>query len=234
MAVQLPLQFEFRANQTFADFFPGQNQDVISHLQRCVDGTGEQQIYLSGGHGLGKSHLLHASCHYAHQQNLRSFYFDLLKFEQVTTEILSGLDDCNLVCFDNMQCIAGNRDWEQAFFHFFNQHRDRGHQLIVTAPCLASELAIDLPDLKTRLNWGLSLVIKPFTDDENIAALTFKAKQLGFAISPQTGQFLLLHYVRDMPSLWALLEKLDKASLSAKRKLTIPFLKQLLLDEVVK
>jgi DnaA family protein len=58
----------------------------------------------------------------------------------------------------------------------------------------------------------------------------FKAGKLGFEISPQVGHFLLTHFDRDLPSLWALLDKLDKASLAAQRKLTIPFLKQVLRD----
>ena len=51
---------------------------------------------------------------------------------------------------------------------------------------------------------------------------------MGFEISAQVGHFLLTHYERDLPGLWVLLTKLDQASLAAKRKLTIPFLKQIL------
>ncbi|NOU15206.1 MAG: DnaA regulatory inactivator Hda, partial [Methylococcaceae bacterium] len=56
----------------------------------------------------------------------------------------------------------------------------------------------------------------------------FKADQLGFEISPKVGRFLLTHYARDLNGLWVLLEKLDRASLAAKRKLTLPFLRQVL------
>jgi len=69
------------------------------------------------------------------------------------------------------------------------------------------------------------------TDGDRIAALIFKADQMGFEIAPQAGRFLLTHYDRDPASLWALLEKLDKASLAAKRKLTLPFLKQILNED---
>jgi len=98
----------------------------------------------------------------------------------------------------------------------------------VSASCAPNKLDIQLPDLKTRLNWGLTLKIKPLADNETIAALCFKADLMGFEISPQAGRFLLTHFDRDLPSLWGLLEKLDKASLAAKRKLTIPFLKKIL------
>lgn len=228
MAQQLPLHFEFRANQTFDDFFPGANHEIVTHLQRCIAGLGEQQIFLWGKSGQGKTHLLQACCHQAQNQNLSSFYFDLANAKLPDSSMLIGLDEYEVVCFDNIEHIAGNAAWELAFFNFFNQHRDRGHKLIVSASSAPNDIAIQLPDLKTRLNWGLTLKIQPLTDSDKIAALIFKADQMGFEIAPQAGRFLLTHYDRDLTSLWALLEKLDRASLAAKRKLTLPFLKQIL------
>ncbi len=231
MAQQLPLHFEFRANQTFKNFFPGIHHEIITHLQQCVAGSGEQQIFLWGTSGQGKSHLLQACCHQAQQQNRSSFYFDLSTAQLPDPSMLNGLDEYDVVCFDNIEHIAGNPAWELAFFNFFNQQRDRGHRLIISSAFAANDIAIQLPDLKTRLNWGLSLKIQPLTDSDRIEALIFKANQMGFEIAPQAGRFLLTHYARDLASLWALLEKLDKASLAAKRKLTIPFLKQILDQE---
>lgn len=227
-AEQLPLHFEFRANQTFSDFYAGVNREIISHLQQCIAGVGEQFIYLWGKTGQGKSHLLQACCHEAQRRNLSSFYFDLAHCEQSDPQVLNGLDECDLVCFDNIEHIAGNANWEIAVFNFFNQHRDLGHKLIVSAACAPAALTIQLADLRTRLNWGLTLNIKSLDDNDRIAALIFKARQMGLEISPQAGRFLLSHADRDPASLWDLLEKLDQASLSAQRKLTIPFLKQIL------
>jgi DnaA family protein len=228
MAEQLPLTFEFRANQAFSDFFPGSNQEIIRHLQNCVEGIGEQQIFLWGESGLGKSHLLQACCQQAHKQGLAAFYFALPASQLPDPALLTGLDKFDLVCFDNIEPIAGDPVWELAFFNFFNLHRGLEHRLILSAACSPDQLNIKLPDLKTRLNWGLSLKLKLLADDDKINALMFKADQLGFEISPQVGKFLLTHFGRDLASLWALLDKLDKASLAAQRKLTIPFLKKTL------
>ena len=225
---QLPLHFEFRANQTFDDFFPGSNQEVINHLKKSIEGNSERLIFLWGQSGQGKSHLLQACCHQAQSQQLSSFYFAFSAFELPDSAMLSGLDKLDIICFDNIQHIAGNATWEHDFFNFFNLHRDQGHTLILSAPCPPNEIAIQLPDLKTRLNWGLTLKIQPLCDEERITALIFKAGQMGFEISPQVGHFLLTHYDRDFSSLWVLLTKLDRASLAAKRKLTLPFLKQIL------
>ena len=225
---QLPLNFEFRVNQTFDDFFSGSNLEVINHLKKTIEGNGERLIFLWGQSGQGKSHLLQACCHQAQSQQLSSFYFAFSAFELPDSVMLSGLDKLDIICFDNIQHIAGNPIWEQAFFNFFNLHRDQDHTLILSASCPPNEIAFQLPDLKTRLNWGLTLKIQPLCDEERITALIFKAGRMGFEISPQVGRFLLTHYDRDLSSLWVLLTKLDRASLAAKRKLTLPFLKQIL------
>ena len=81
------------------------------------------------------------------------------------------------------------------------------------------------------MSWGLILKLQELSDAERIAALTCKAKHLGFEISPQVGQFLNKHYARDLPALWELLPKLEQATLVAKRKLTVPFLKQIMEKE---
>lgn len=229
---QLPLQFEFRANQTFADYFPGKNGEVLTHLQNCIAGKGEQQIFIWGEAGLGKSHLLQACCHQAQSQKKTSFYFSLSTTNLPDPSLLIELDNFDIVCFDNMEVIAGHSDWEIAFFNFFNQHRDQEHLLILSAERAPNDLGILLPDLKTRLNWGLTLRLQPLVDDNRVTALIFKADLMGFEIAPQVGRFLLAHYDKDLASLWALLAKLDQASLAAKRKLTIPFLKKILDEEL--
>lgn len=231
MAIQIPLQFEFRANQTFTNFFPGSNQEIIGHLQDCVAGVGEQFLFLWGQSGQGKSHLLQACCREAQRQHSSSFYFAFDPAELPEPAMLAGLDEIDVVCFDNFEHIASQHNWELAFFHFYNRHREHGRRLILSAACPPSELPIQLPDLKTRLNWGLTLKIQPLTDSDRITALCFKADQLGFELTAQAGRFLLTHYDRDMASLWILLDKLDKASLAAKRKLTVPFLKKILSED---
>jgi DnaA family protein len=114
-----------------------------------------------------------------------------------------------------------------ALFNFFNRHRDLGHKLIISSGVAPNALAIQLPDLKTRLNWGLGLNLQTPDDDGRIAALVYKARRMGLEISLPAGRFLLHRADRDMASLWRLLDRLDQASLAAKRKLTIPFLKQI-------
>lgn len=228
MFAQLPVQFEFNTQQTFNNYFPGCNTEIITHLQTAIQQGTEQLIFLWSEAGLGKTHLLHASCQLAHDLGQSSFYIHLKAGQLPDISILDDIDHIAWVCVDNIDAIAGVPAWEQAFFNFFNRHRDNDQHLILSASTPPTYLTVQLPDLKTRLNWGLSLKLKALTDLDSLAALKFKADSLGFELSPAVGQFLLTHFARDLPSLWQLLDHIDHATLAAKRKLTLPFLKTLL------
>lgn len=227
MSEQIPLHFEFQADKTFATFYPGAHAEIVAHLKNTAAGYGERQIFLWGDRGSGKSHLLQACCQEAHRQQHSSFYLDLAA-SLPGPEILEGLDEFDLICLDNIETIAGHGDWEHALFHFYNRSRENAHHLIIGSLLPPGELPIALPDLKTRLAWGLTLHLQPYSEQDKIALLAFKAKQLGFEVPPQVARFLLSHYARDLPSLWTLLDELDRETLAAKRKLTVPFIKHVL------
>jgi len=228
MAVQLPIPFEFHADQNFDTFYTGPNAEIIQALKACCADVGEKFIVLWGNAGLGKSHLLQATCQFAHQLQQSLFYLPLKDLSEYGPEVLDGIEQCQLICIDDIHTIAGNSAWETGFFHFFNRHRDFGHRLILSANRAPSALPISLADLGTRLSWGLTLQLHPLSDQDKQHALAIKAQTLGLDLSPRVGQFLINHTPRDLPSLWKLLDELDHATLSAQRKLTIPFLKSFL------
>jgi DnaA-homolog protein len=228
MAEQLPVLFEFNANQTFAGFFPGGNQEIYNHLRHTVSGKGERYLLLWGEAGLGKTHLLQACCDEAYQLGLSVFYFDCAGNTMLTSELFDGLEMYELLCLDNIQAVCGHLDLETALFNFFNRQREQQHRLIVSANRNPKLLDFRLPDLQTRLNWGLSLKLKVLSDEDTIHALSFKAQRLGLEMPLQSAKFLLTHYDRSLSVLWPALDQLDNASLANKRKLTIPFLKEVL------
>lgn len=230
--MQIPVEFEFQSNLSFDSYFPGKNFELFEHLKQfAVDGT-EQQIFIWGDRASGKSHLLQACCQMAKQHNKDPFYLAFTKEERFPlADLLEGLDQVELVCFDDIQHLSANADWQLAFFNFYNQHRQNNHKLLLAADCPPKFLPFELIDLKTRMNWGLNLKIQALKDDELIEALTHRAHFLGFDIPFAVGEFLLNHYVHELPALWLLLDKIDHATLAAKRKLTIPFLKQILAEE---
>lgn len=226
--MQVPLQFEFQGSQTFASFFTGHNAEIIEQLQQMAGDGSEQQVFLWGEAGCGKSHLLQACCQQATSNGKTPFYLRLDVECLLDVRMLNGLEEYELVCLDDIEVIAGHSDWEEALFGFYNAHRQNNHKLLLAANTPPQFLTFNLPDLKTRMNWGLTLKIQPLREEQLIEAMTCKARYLGFDLSPAVGRFLLNHYVQDLPAMWRLLEKIDQATLAAQRKLTIPFLKQIL------
>lgn len=230
MIEQYPLHFEFRANQTFDDFFAGANAPIINDLKRCILSQGEQQIFLWAKTGQGKSHLLQACCHYAQQNEKQSFYLDLARYRFHKPAIFLGLDDYEIACIDNVDAVIGLEKWERALSAFMQRHYERGHRLILSATDLPNHMMIKTADIKANLSWGLMVQLKTLVNTNSVDALIFRADAMGLEISPQVARFLTIQHQAELDNLWAMLEKLDRASLSAKRKLTLPFLKQLLLN----
>jgi DnaA family protein len=222
---QLPLRFAFIAEHDFEEFHPGGNAETVSHLRRCAEGAGEALIFLWGAEGQGKTHLLHACCRKAHQSGQAVSYVPLQALRDYGESVLDDLEHQHLICLDDLHCLAGVEAWEHAIFRLFNRVREMNHRLIISARIPPAELPIRLPDLKTRLGWGLTLMLRPLSDEDKLAALSLHAQTLGWELPLQVGRFLLSHHRRDLAGLCCLLEELDHATLAAKRKLTIPFLK---------
>jgi DnaA family protein len=144
------------------------------------------------------------------------------------TEILDDIENCDLVALDDVQCIAGLAEWETALFHAFNRLRDAGKRLLIGAKASPRELGIELPDLQSRLNTALVFHLHELSDDEKLRALQLRASRRGLYLADEVGGYLLTHTGRSMDNLFSALEKLDEASLQAQRKLTIPFVKEVL------
>lgn len=226
--MQVPFEFEFQNGHTFASFFVGNNDEIVTQLEGMAQDGPEQQIYLWGEEGCGKSHLLQACCQHAQTLGKLPFYLKLDAQQLPDVQILNGLEDYELVCLDDIHTVAGNQKWEEGLFGFYNAHRQNNHHLLLAANTPPQYLTFELPDLKTRMSWGLTLKIQPLREEQLIEAMTRKAHNLGFDLPVTVGRFLLRHYVQDLPAMWQLLEKIDRATLAEKRKLTIPFLKQIL------
>ncbi|MFC1602168.1 DnaA regulatory inactivator Hda [Pseudomonadota bacterium] len=230
---QLPLGITLKPGISFDSFIPGRNTQAIASLQSCISGYENPFIFLWGGNGTGKSHLLQATCHQADLLNLQVAYIPLLQAASFSAEIFEGLEQFDLVCLDDIAQITGQPDWEQALFNLFNRLRDRGARLLVTADRSPIALEVTLPDLASRLSWGLNYRLYPLTEDETIEALIKSATKRGLKLPQEAAHYLLKHCPRDMGSLLEILDQLDQASLAAQRKLTIPFIRSQLESELI-
>lgn len=229
MHKQLTLQVQLRDEATFHNFFPGKNEELITLLQSQLQLTQTQHtfFYLWGAHDVGKSHLLQASCHYAAEKNKSATYLSLAD-KVLTPEILDRLDAFSLICLDDLDRVIGDSVWETALFHLYNAIRDNQRFLLVSAKISPRQLQCFLPDLQSRLTWGMVYQLHGLSDAEKLLALQRRAKERGLMLSEEVATFLLRRCSRDMTSLYQILNTLDQASLQSKRPLSIPFIKSVL------
>ena len=227
-SLQLPLAVQLDDHANFSSFYPAGNQTLLSQLISSAQGQGERFYYLWGVAGSGCSHLLHAACRQAGDLQQTSTYISFKQHVDLTPEIFDGLETLSLVCIDDIEQIAGQSNWEVALFHFYNRCRDANTRLIVASHCPPRQLSIELPDLASRLSWGVVYQVHELADDDKLAALQLRAKRRGLELSNDVGQYLLTHCNRNTNNLFMILDKLDHASLAQQRRLTIPFIKSVL------
>lgn len=228
MLNQLTLGVGLKQEATFSNFYVGRNHLLVEVLKKMAKGQGERVVYFYGSGGDGRTHLLHAVCHEAHQHRLRSVYLPLTHLIDLSPSVLEGLEDLDIICIDDVHTIAGRPSWEEAFFHAYNRIHDAGKRLIVTANVPAKALGVALPDIVSRLVFGIVYQLQTLTDDEKLYILMMSAEQRGMTLVEEVGRYILRHCPRQISTLFAALDALDKASLAAQRKLTIPFVKEIL------
>lgn len=222
--MQLTLSLKLRDDATFANFHVGDNFAVL----QCLQNSDEQFIYLWGETGVGKSHLLQACCHAVSDKGKTAMYLSLKDFGLLTPAIFEDLETFSLVCLDDLDAIMQDPLWEEALFHFYNRARASGTQLIVASQCSVKLLGTKLVDLHSRLAWGVSFEVKPLSEQQLLNALIMRAENRGINLSDEVAQFLIRHYPRNMNDLYQILDRLDRASMVEKRRITIPFVKHTL------
>ncbi|WP_198678545.1 DnaA regulatory inactivator Hda [Pseudidiomarina marina] len=220
---QLPLAIQLPDDETFATFVRGSNHELVQVLQNLPKGL----VYLWGADGVGKSHLLHALCATAEDTVM---YVPLAELhDQVQPQILQGLEHYSLICLDDLDAISTSESWCFELFALLNRVKDAGQgSIVVTAKHAPSHLQVALADVHSRLQWGLSMHVHALNDDEKVRALQVRAKALGLHLGQEAAQFMVQRLGRDMRSLLSCLARLDRASIAAKRRLTIPFIKDVL------
>ena len=231
---QLALAVQLPDDETFESFQSESDQGVLVQLQKFIQPEHEEidqpnGFYLFGISGVGKSHLLHASCAYAETLGKTSLCLSFSELTQLSVEVLDGLEHIDLICLDDLQLIAGNVQWQQAVFDLYNRVIEQNKRLIITGDQSAHQLGITLPDLVSRMTWGYTEQLKALDDEEKLIALQYRARQRGVVLNDDVAKFLLNRLSRDMGSLINSLDTLDKASIREQRKITIPFIKDILL-----
>ncbi len=227
-SAQIPFQFgDFQKND-LESFLPGENQDLLKLINLITNKEGIHSLYLWAESGTGKTHLLQAACKQAADNDLHVAYIPLKQLSELSAEMLHDLGELDLVCIDDLECVAGQIEWQQGLTWLYNELRDNKHAMIISGNKSPTNIDLEVEDLKSRLAWDQVAQIKSPDDELKIKILKQKANARSFELSDEVIEFLIRRVDRDLGSLIDVLDKIDHASLAAKRKITIPFVKELI------
>jgi DnaA family protein len=171
---------------------------------------------------------LNALCVETRERQGRAFYLALKRLPKAAIASLQNLENLDLVCMDDLHVIAGDRAWEEALFHCFNRIREANGRLLVTSRERLSALELGLPDLASRLAWGLRLQLQPLEDRDKMAVIKLHSDVLGLTLPEDVQDYLLKHHDRSMAALIQTVERLHEAALTLKRRITVPLAREVL------
>jgi DnaA family protein len=225
---QLLLGVRLRDNSVFASYFAGTNAAAVDALRALAPGTLPPCVFLHGPPGTGKSHLLQAVCADAARRGLTAAYLPLQELSRMGPSMLSGWGELDIVCIDDIECVAAQSDWNRALFALHQQLEERRSKLLVASVHAPAALPMTLRDLASRLAGGLILTLHALSEAEQLQALQLHAQLRGFELPEETASYMLRRLPRDMTTLCRVLDELDEASLVAQRRLTVRFVTEVL------
>jgi len=224
---QIPLGLRLADRALFASFLPARNAEALSHAQRVAAGESGGLTWLCGPPAAGKSHLLQAIASAASQRSPAG-YLPLRECATLGVGVLEGLPQLACLCVDDVDAVVGRGAWERALFALLRELEDGGGRLVLAAQAPPVLQPWVLADLGSRCAAGAVLQLRALDEAEQQAALKLRARLRGFELPDETLQWLQRRLPRDMRTLYALLDTLDQAALAAQRRLTIPFIREVL------
>lgn len=222
--------FGLRNSADFSSYFAGTSNALAKQaVEKLTQQAG--YIYLSGGLATGKSHLLQAACHQVVKQGGMSVYLPLSELlNYPPSSVLEGIEDTDLIAIDELHLLVGHSEWQLALFNLYNYRFDYKLSLLFAADKPAALLPLELADLQSRLTACTAFQLQALSDEEKLQMLVELSEQRGMVMNEQCAVYILQHYGRSNSDLIAILDVLAEATLLEKRKITVPFIKQQLLE----
>jgi DnaA family protein len=220
---QIPLALRFAPDHELRAFHG--NPELVKLLAQLAEGRAGDWPYLAGPEGSGKTHLLLAACAHARAGKHDASYLPLASLAGRVGEALAGQARAALVCIDGVEAIAGRREVEVALFHFHNAARAAGARVLYAAVAMPAALPFALPDLRSRLEQCTRIALEPLDEAGRREVLRQRAGRRGLELDEAVLDWLFRRVGRDLGSLTSILDRLDRASLAAQRRITVPFLR---------
>ncbi len=229
---------------TFDTFIVGKpNEFAFAAAERMAanDKPPFNPLFLYGGVGLGKTHLMHAIGWQAKRTNpnRRVVYLSAEKFMVQFIRALKQRDtmgfkemfrSVDLLMVDDVQFISGKDSTQEEFFHTFNALAERGSSIVISADRSPSDLAGMEERIRSRLGWGLVADIHPTTYELRVGILQAKAEQLGALVQPEVYEFLAHRITSNVRELEGALNRVVHQATLLRRPVSIEMAQDVLKD----
>jgi len=218
---QLVLELAHSPQPTLDNFVVGDNAELMATLMALASGTAtEHFVYLWGGLGSGRTHLLAALA-----QAWQSAGLSVHCFGAESPPRAALVSDGAAVCVDDVESMSDQDQIE--LFNIFNKLRDSSGFMVVTGGVPPASLSVR-PDVLSRLAWGLVYEVRWLNEADRQSAVVEYAQARGLTLSPEVLAYLLLRTPRDLNALRLMVDRLDRLSLAQRRAITVPLVRTLL------
>lgn len=223
---QLPLRLARPTRAGLDDFLPA-DAPALAMLRSWLRAP-SSHLLLRGPAGCGKTHLLLAALAEAAAQGRAGAYLPLAALGTGAADMVAAQPLAELVAVDDLDEARVDDALQRALFALHNRIGDAGGHLLYACRGQPGEWNDLLPDLRSRLGQATQALLSPLDEAQRRQWFMQRAGALGMQLEEPALEYLFRRVGRDLPGLQRLLERLDRDSLAAQRKLTVPFLRDLL------
>jgi len=218
---QLGLPISLNVQMSLANFVA--NAQIQRAVGQIFSSDTASEVYVYGGPGSGKTHLLQAVIFSAIEQNKAAVFIDCKdEIPDYLVEVVANLDWLSI---DNIGYV--NENQQHLLFDLYNRARQGNVNIIVSGLSLPAELQM-MKDIKTRLNLATVFQLEALNDEQTKEALNNQMSERNMSIDEKVYSYLFKHYSRDIGLLFEAIDRLDEASMQAKQGISIPLAKKIL------
>ena len=215
---QLGLPISLNASMLLESFVA--NKELLRLINQLFLNEKSSEVYIYGASGQGKTHVLQGAVLKALEIDKHAVYIDCS--DPFPDYILDFVDQIDFISFDNVHLIS--RESQEVFFDLYNRARQAQIFILVSGNTLPSDLEV-MKDLKTRLSLAVVYKLEELSDELTMSVIDSQMSQRNLSVNSNVYEYLFKSYSRDLKLLLSTMNDLDKASLQAKKPISIPFVK---------
>jgi len=229
---------------TFESFIVGDsNQFAYTTAKSVAEKPGQlyNPLFIYGGVGLGKTHLLQAIGNYHINLGHKVIYTTLEQFMNSFTSHLRSqtmdrfrekFRECDLLLIDDIQFLSGKQQTQEEFFHTFNELYNANKQIVITADRVPNKIAGLVDRLKSRFEWGLMADIQPPGLETKIAIIQKKCELDGINLNSEIINFIATHMGDNIREIEGTIIKLNALSSMLNQEITLDFAQNAIKDQI--